>query len=71
MVASKTKVGKHQPESRDRVTLRVGPDVLERAERVRLAVERANRGLPVSENGLLRMALERGLDVLEGEYKAK
>jgi len=71
MVASKAKAGKPEPESRERVTLRLAPDVLERAERVRVAVEKANPGLAVSENALLRMALERGLAILAGEYKEK
>jgi hypothetical protein len=71
MASSRAKGGKPEPESRDRVTLRLIPTVLERVERVRLAVEKANRGLPVSENALLRMALERGLDVLEAEYRSR
>jgi hypothetical protein len=67
-MASRKARAKGDEEDRERVTLRLPAELLERIERVRVAVEKANRDLPVSENALLRMALRRGLEVLEREY---
>lgn len=52
-----------------RIALRAPADLYEQAEKIQLAI--ARQGIPVKTADVLRMALERGLKVLERKYRRR
>lgn len=57
----------------EQIVLRVPADTSERAEALMgpMAADPKREGLRLTRSGVLRIALLRGLQVLEGEYPAK